>query len=173
MLPDDFVSNRHASLAYEADQALLVSANGDVFVFDFADGLPTSPVEPIGNAGQDSGRFDEAVLNNSATSMVVGYTDSAIHPDSVDGGEQVKLILSDPGTFATLAMLDLGSMQLASIGGFAYSVDGDTLYVTGTDADEATVIVGFDALTGAEVSRAAIDGFTDSPSRILTPQVIG
>ena len=173
VLPADFVSNRHASIAHDAGKALLVSANGDVFVFDFGDGLPTAQQKPIGNAGQDSGRFDQFVLNVDATSMVISYTDSAIHPDSVNGGDEVRLIVSDPETFTPLADLSLESMKLASLDAFGYSVDGATLYVVGSTADEKLEIVGFDALTGAEKSRSTIDNFTDSPSRIITPRVMG
>ncbi|HWV48513.1 MAG TPA: hypothetical protein VN035_03570 [Microbacterium sp.] len=173
VLPEDFVSNRYASQAFDAGQSLLVSANGDVFVFDLADGLPSDPVAPIGNAGQDSGRFAQSFINNPATSMVISYTDSAIHPHSVDSGDEVKLILSDPADFTTLATLELAGIGLTSLDAFGYSVDGKTLYVVGSGADESLTIVGFDARTGAETSRAVIDNFTDSPSRLLTPQVIG
>lgn len=173
VLPDDFVSNRHASWAFAANTALLVSANGDVYVFELAGGLPSAEVKPIGNAGQDSGRFDQAIINNPGTSLVISYTDSIIHPHSTDGGSEVKLILSDPTTFKTLATLELADMKLTSIDGVGYSVDGRTLYVVGSDEEESLAIVGFDALTGAEVSRATIENFTDSPSRIVTPQVIG
>ncbi|ALJ21596.1 hypothetical protein [Microbacterium sp. No. 7] len=173
VLPGDFVSNRHASMAHDAGTALLVSANGDVYVLDVSDGLPAASVTPVGNAGQDSGRFDQAIINNPATSLVISYTDSAIHPHSKDGGDEVKLILSDPATFRTLATLELEGMKLTSIDGVGYSVDGATLYVVGTGAEDATEIVGFDALTGAETSRSTLEGFTDSPSRIITPQVIG
>lgn len=173
VLPDDFVSNRHASFGDDAENALLVGANGDVYVFDFSQGLPKSDVTAIGNAGQDSGRFDGAFINNTGTSLAISYTDSVIHPHSADGGETATIIVSDPSSFATLATLTKESMGLTSIGGFGYSVDGTVLYVQGQNAEEELILIGYDATSGAEISRVTVSGFVGEAGRILTPQVLG
>lgn len=174
VLPDDFVSNRHVTYAMDADKALLVSANGDVFVFDFSEGLPTEPVTPIGNAGQDSGRFASSVINNTATSLAVTYTDSEIHPHSANGGDEVRLIMSDAADLAPIADLDAEALNLTSIGGLAYSVDGATLYVQGpgADEDETLTLIGYDAASGDEVSRVEVPDFVGDAGHMLTPQVL-
>jgi hypothetical protein len=176
VLPDDFVSNRHSSFGFDSDAALLVGANGDVYVFDLSDGLPADEVRPIGNAGQEGGRFDAAFINNPGTSIAIGYTDSVIHPDSTDGGETATIILSDPSTFATVGTLTKESTGLTTIDGFGYSVDGATLYVQGKagegDAAERTLI-GYDAASAAETTRVTVPDFVGDAGRILTPQVTG
>jgi hypothetical protein len=175
VLPEDFASNRSASFGFDAAKALLVSANGDVFVFDFSGGLPTNGVSPVGNAGQDGGRFKEAVLNNPATSLAISYTDSEIHPEAEDAGDTVTVILSDPSSFATIQTLTTDSMGISSIDGFGYSVDGATLYVQGTgdDEEEEVTLIGFDAASGAETSRVTVPEFVGEAAGLLTPQVIG
>jgi hypothetical protein len=176
VLPEDFVSNRQSSFGFDGDNALLVGANGDVYVFDFSEGLPTDEVSPLGNAGQDSGRFDEAVINNPGTSLAVSYTDSAIHPGSVDGGDTEMVIISDPSSFATIETLTTDSTGLSAIDSFGYSVDGGTLYVQGTgddDDEDGLMLVGFDAASGVQTSRVAVPDFVGDADRIITPQVIG
>jgi hypothetical protein len=178
VLPDDFVSNRLTSYADDADKALLVSANGDVFVFDLADGLPDETVAPVGNAGLDSGRFSEYVINSSATSVAISYTDSEIHPHSARSGDTAQVVLYDAATFGTVAALSLATLQLSSIGSHAYSVDGDTLYVHGQSLEDAEgetqlVLVGVDAATGAETSRVVVEDFVGDAGHMLTPQRLG
>src|SRR3546814_19530354 len=68
VLPEDFVSTRKVTWASKANKALMVSENRDVYVFDFSNGLTQAGVKQIGNAGQDSGRFSENVINADATS---------------------------------------------------------------------------------------------------------
>ncbi len=174
VLPEDFVSSREGSFGRGADTALLVGGNGDAYVFDFSGGKLTDEVRPIGNAGQDSGRFDEAVINNPGTSMAVSYTDSPVHPDSEDAGDIMTITLYDPSSFTTIETLSAESNGLFSFDGFGYSVDGSTLYVQGTadDEDEEVTLIGFDAATGAQTSRVTVPDFVGDAERILTPQVI-
>lgn len=124
VLPEDFVSTRKVTWASKANKALLVSENGDVYVFDFSNGLPQEGVKPIGNAGQDSGRFSENVINADATRLAIAYTDTAIHPDSARGGSLVKIDLSDATTFAPVKSLTLADLGLTDIKSMTFSVDG-------------------------------------------------
>ncbi|EME15471.1 hypothetical protein [Rhodococcus triatomae] len=176
VLPDDFVSARKVTWAADAKKALLVGENGDVFVFDFANGLPSETVAPIGNAGQDGGRFSENVIDNTGTRLAIEYTDSAIHPDSARGGSVVKLELHDAVTFAPVKTLDLAYLGLTGIDSMAFSVDGKTLYVLGdgpeVDGETAKTIVGVAAATGDKVSSAEVSGTVDDPGTLLTPQVL-
>lgn len=176
VLPDDFVSARKVTWASDAKKALLVGANGDVYVFDFSNGLPTTPVAPIGNAGQDSGRFYENVINNTGTRIAIEYTDTAIHPHSARGGDVVKIELQDASTFATVKTLDLAALGLAGIDSTVFSVDGKTLYVLGSgpevDGESKQTIVGIAAETGDKISSAEITGNVDDFGTLLTPQVL-
>ncbi|MFD1812408.1 hypothetical protein [Rhodococcus gannanensis] len=176
VLPEDFVSARKVTWAADAKKALLVSENGDVFVFDFSNGLPTETVAPIGNAGQDGGRFSENVIDNTGTRLAIEYTDSAIHPDSARGGSVVKLELHDAVTFAPVRTLDLAYLGLTGIDSTAFSVDGKTLYVLGdgpeVDGETAKTIVGVNAATGDKVSSVEVTGTVDDAGTLLTPQVL-
>jgi len=176
VLPDDFVSNRTVTWADDADSALLVGANGDVFVLDFSNGLPSDPVTPIGNAGQDSGRFAGNAINNTGTRIAIEYTDSVVHPHSARGGDVVKIDLYDAATFAPVKTLDLATLGLTSIASMAFSVDGETLYVVGdgpeVEGESAQTIVGVSAETGDKVSSAEVTGTVDDVSTLLTPQVL-
>ncbi|MGB7365195.1 MAG: hypothetical protein WA931_19390 [Rhodococcus sp. (in: high G+C Gram-positive bacteria)] len=176
VLPDDFVSNRHTTFADEAKKALLVSANGDVFVFDFSNGLPTEPATPIGNAGDPSGRFAENAINADASRVAIAYTDSAIHPHSARAGSVAKIALHDAANFALVKTLTLADMGLESVSSMTYSVDGSTLYVLGdgpeVDGAAPQKIVGYSAETGEEVSSVDIDGNVDTVSGLLTPEVL-
>lgn len=176
VLPDDFVSNRKVTWADESDQALLVGANGDVYVLDFSNGLPSEAVTPIGNAGQDSGRFAANAINNPGTRIAIEYTDSVVHPHSARGGDVVKVDLFDAATFAPVKSLDLAALGLTGISGMAFSVDGETLYVVGdgpeVEGESAQTIVGISAETGDKVSSVEITGTVDDVSNLLTPQVL-
>jgi hypothetical protein len=174
VLPADFVSNRRSSFGFDGDKALLVGANGDVYVFDFARGMPADDVSPVGNAGRDVGRFNDAVINNPGTSLAVSYTDSASHPDSTDGGDTTTVVISDPSSLATIKTLTAESIGLFSFDGFGYSVDGATLYVQGEsdDDEEDITLIGFDAASGAQTSRVIVPGFVGAAGRILTPRVV-
>ncbi|WP_114423408.1 hypothetical protein [Nocardioides houyundeii] len=178
VLPEDFVSNRKATYAEDADKALLVSANGDVFVFDFSAGLPSEPVEPVGNAGQRSGRFDQNAIDNTGTRIAITYTDSKIHPHSMRAGDVDKIIVSDATTLDPVATLTRRSMKLSEIHSIAFSTDGSRLLVNGAstedkDGETKPMILTFDAKTGKRVAAKEIKGFAGSPDRMITPQEIG
>ncbi|RRQ27486.1 hypothetical protein DK926_13460 [Rhodococcus sp. Eu-32] len=174
VLPDDFVSTRKTTFAEEAKKALLVSENGDVFVFDFSDGLPTLPVTPIGNAGDPSGRFSENVINADATRLTITYTDSIIHPDSARGGSVAKVVVYDAANLAPVRTLSLADIGITSFSSMAYSVDGKTFYVLGdgpeVDGESPQKLVGFDATTGAQVSSVDLSGNVDTVTSLLTPE---
>ncbi|CAM2860731.1 Methylamine dehydrogenase [Prescottella defluvii] len=176
VLPDDFVSAREVTWAAEAKKALLVGANGDVYVFDFANGLPSSKVAPIGNAGQMGGRFAGNAIDNTGARIAIEYTDSEIHPHSARGGDVVKIELHDAATFAPVKTLDLGTLGLEGIDSMAYSVDGRTLYVVGSgpevDGESKQRIVGIDAANGSQVSSVEVTGTVDNIRTLLTPQVL-
>ncbi len=176
VLPEDFVSTRKVTWAADAKKALLVGENGDVYVFDFSNGLPTAAVAPIGNAGQEGGRFGENAIDNTGGRLAVEYTDSAIHPDSARGGDVVKIELRDAATFAPVKTLDLPYLGLTGIDSMAWSVDGATLYVLGdgpeVDGETAKTIVGIAAATGDKVSSAEVTGTVEDVGTLLTPQVL-
>ena len=176
VLPDDFVSTRKVTWAADAQKALLVSENGDVFVFDFSNGLPKEAVKPIGNAGQDSGRFSENLINADATRLAIEYTDSAIHPDSARGGSIVKIDLFDAATFAPIKSLSLADLGLTDIGSTAFSVDGATFYVLGTgpevEGSAPQKILGYNATTGEQVSSVDISGNVGDVTGLITPEVL-
>ncbi|MGW0021978.1 hypothetical protein ACWDUD_26990 [Rhodococcus sp. NPDC003382] len=176
VLPDDFVSTRKVTWAADAKKALLVSENGDVFVFDFSNGLPESAVAPIGNAGQDSGRFAGNAINNTGNRIAIEYTDSVVHPHSARGGDVVKIELTDASNFAPVKTLDLAALGLTSIDSMTFSVDGSTLYVLGAgpevDGESKQTIVGISSETGDKVSSAEITGNVEDFGTLLTPQVL-
>lgn len=176
VLPEDFVSTREVTWAADAKKALLVGANGDVYVLDFANGLPAAAVAPIGNAGQDGGRFAGNAIDNSGNRIAIEYTDTEIHPHSARGGDVVKIELRDAATFAPVRTLDLAVLGLTSIETMAYSVDGRTLYVLGAgpevDGESKQRIVGVEAATGNQVSSAEVTGTVEDVGTLLTPQVI-
>ncbi|CCQ13681.1 putative methylamine dehydrogenase heavy chain [Rhodococcus sp. AW25M09] len=176
VLTDDFVSNRKTTFAEEAKKALLVGATGDVFVFDFSNGLPTETVEPIGNAGDPSGRFAENVINADASRLAITYTDSIIHPHSARGGSVAKVVLSDASNLAPVRSLTLADIGIESFSSMAFSVDGGTFYVLGDGAEVDGVapqkLVGFDAATGEQVSSVDIDGAVNPVTGLVTPEVI-
>ncbi|NIL85202.1 hypothetical protein RhoFasGS6_02588 [Rhodococcus fascians] len=174
VLPDDFVSTRKTTFAEEAKKALLVSENGDVFVFDFSNGRPTEAVKPIGNAGDPSGRFSENVINADATRMAITYTDSIIHPDSARGGSVAKIVLSDAANLAPVRSLTLADIGIESFSSMAFSLDGKTFYVLGdgaeVDGEAPQKLVGFDAATGQQVSSVDIDGAVNPITNLITPE---
>ena len=176
VLPDDFVSTRKVTWAADARKGLLLSANGDVFVFDFSNGLPDGPITPIGNAGQDSGRFSESVINNPGDRIAVEYTDTAIHPHSGRGGDVVKIDLFDATTFAPIRTLDLATLGLTDIASMAFSVNGEILYVVGAgpevEGGSTQKIIGVSANNGEQVSSVDVTGTVDDIGTLLTPQVI-
>ncbi|QBJ96267.1 hypothetical protein ERC79_10025 [Rhodococcus sp. ABRD24] len=176
VLPADFVSAREVSWAAEAKKALLVCANGDVYVFDFSNGLPTSEVSPIGNAGQDGGRFAGNVIDNTGTRIAIEYTDTEIHPDSARGGDVVKIDLHDASTFAPVKSVDLAALGLTGIDSMAFSVDGRTLYVLGSgpevDGESKQKIVGIDSASGNQISAVDVTATVDDVGTLLTPQVL-
>ncbi|PTR21357.1 hypothetical protein C8K36_11516 [Rhodococcus sp. OK519] len=176
VLPGDFVSAREVTWAADAKKALLVGGNGDVYVFDFANGLPSSTVAPIGNAGQDGGRFAGNAIDNTGTRIAIEYTDTEIHPHSARGGDVVKIELHDASTFAPVKTLDLTALGLTGIDSMAYSVDGRTLYVLGegpeADGETEKTIVGIDASNGDKVSGVPVTGTVEDIGTLITPQVI-
>lgn len=176
VLPEDFVSSREVTWAADAKKALLVGADGDVYVFDFANGLPAAVVAPIGNAGQDGGRFAGNAIDNTGTRIAIEYTDTEIHPHSARGGDVVKIELRDAATFAPVKTLDLAGLGLTGIDSMAYSLDGRTLYVLGAgpdvDGESKQRIVGIDSATGNQVSSAEVTGTVDDVGTLLTPQAI-
>lgn len=176
VLPDDFVSARKTTFAADASKALLVSENGDVFVFDFSDGLPTAPVTPVGNAGDPSGRFSENVINADGTRLAVTYTDSIIHPDSARGGSVAKVVVFDAANLAPVRSYSLPDIGIESFTSMAYSVDGRTFYVLGdgaeVDGEAPQKLVGFDATSGEQVSSVDLDGNVNAVTTLITPEVI-
>ncbi|MET0318501.1 MAG: hypothetical protein ABW188_16870, partial [Rhodococcus fascians] len=176
VLPDDFVSARKTTFAEEAKKALLVSENGDVYLFDVSGGLPTDTVPPIGNAGDPSGRFSENVVNADASRIAISYTDSIVHPDSARGGSVAKVVLFDAANLAPVKSLALADMGIESFSSMAYSVDGKTFYVLGdgqeVDGEAPQKLVGFDASTGAQVSSVDIDGAVTPITDLITPEVM-
>ncbi|MFC8181298.1 hypothetical protein ACFULT_20690 [Rhodococcus sp. NPDC057297] len=176
VLPDDFVSARKTTFAEEAKKALLVSENGDVYLFDVSGGLPTDTVSPIGNAGDPSGRFSENVVNADASRIAISYTDSIVHPDSARGGSVAKVVLFDAANLAPVKSLALADMGIESFSSMAYSVDGTTFYVLGdgqeVDGEAPQKLVGFDASTGAQVSSVEIDGAVTPITDLITPEVM-
>lgn len=176
VLPDDFVSTRKVTWAADAKKALLLSENGDVYVFDFSKGLPESAVTPIGNAGQDGGRFAGNAVDNTGRRLAIEYTDSVVHPHSARGGDVVKIELHDASNFAPVKTLDLAALGLTGITSMAFSVDGGTLYVLGdgpeVDGETTQTIVGVSSATGDRVSSAEITGNVDDFGTLLTPQVL-
>ncbi|KIQ15152.1 hypothetical protein [Rhodococcus sp. MEB064] len=176
VLPDDFVSARKTTFAADASKALLVSENGDVFVFDFSDGLPTAPVTPVGNAGDPSGRFSENVINADGTRLAVTYTDSIIHPDSARGGSVAKVVVFDAANLAPVRSYSLADIGIESFTSMAYSVDGRTFYVLGdgaeVDGEAPQKLVGFDATSGEQVSSVDLDGNVNAVTTLITPEVI-
>ncbi|OZD11185.1 hypothetical protein CH253_05710 [Rhodococcus sp. 06-156-3C] len=176
VLPDDFVSARKTTFAEEAKKALLVSENGDVYLFDVSGGLPTDTVAPIGNAGDPSGRFSENVVNADASRIAISYTDSIVHPDSARGGSVAKVVLFDAANLAPVKSLALADMGIESFSSMAYSVDGTTFYVLGdgqeVDGEAPQKLVGFDASTGAQVSSVDIDGAVTPITDLITPEVM-
>lgn len=177
VLPEDFVSARKTTFAEEAKKALLIGENGDIFVFDVSNGLPTQPVAPIGNAGDPSGRFSENVINADATRLAISYTDSIVHPDSARGGSVAKVVVFDAVNSAPIRTLTLADIGIESFSSMAYSLDGATFYVLG-DGPEADGIapqklVGFNAATGDRVSSVDLDGNVEPVTDLLTPEVIG
>ncbi|WP_407107815.1 hypothetical protein [Rhodococcus aetherivorans] len=177
VLPEDFVSARKVGWAAEARKALLVGENGDVYVFDFSNGLPQGAVTPIGNAGQPDGRFASDVIDNTGTRIAIAYTDSPIHPSSARGGDLARIVLSDAANLAPIRSLNLQDLGLTDIASMAFSVDGATFYVLGGNpegqGEAAQRIVGFDAATGQQVSSAEISGNVEDFTDLLTPEVIG
>lgn len=176
VLPDDFVSARKTTFAADASKALLVSENGDVFVFDFSDGLPTAPVTPVGNAGDPSGRFSENVINADGTRLAITYTDSIIHPDSARGGSVAKVVVFDAANLAPVRSYSLTDIGIESFTSMAYSVDGRTFYVLGdgaeVDGEAPQKLVGFDATSGEQVSSVDLDGNVNAVTTLITPEVI-
>lgn len=176
VLPDDFVSNREVTWAADATKALLVGANGDVYVFDFTNGLPSAEVVPIGNAGQDGGRFAGNAIDNTASRIAIEYTDSVVHPHSARGGDVVKIELRDAATFAPVKTLDRAALGLTGIDSMAFSVDGKTLYVLGggpeVDGASTQTIVGVASDTGDKVSTVEVTGTVEDIGTLLTPQVL-
>lgn len=57
-----------------------------------------------------------------------------------------------------------------------YSVDGKTFYVLGdgaeVDGEAPQKLVGFDAVTGAQVSSVDIDGAVTPITNLITPEVM-
>ncbi|WP_280396735.1 hypothetical protein [Nocardia carnea] len=176
VLPEDFVSTRKTTFAAEADKALLVSENGDVFVFDFAAGLPTAPVKPIGNAGDPSGRFAENVINADGTRIAIAYTDSIVHPDSARGGSVAKVVVFDAANLKPLRTYTLADAGITAFTSMAYSVDGTKFYILGdapeVDGEAPQRLAGFDVATGNQVSAVTLDGNVEPVAGLLTPQVL-
>nr|WP_300397367.1 hypothetical protein [uncultured Rhodococcus sp.] len=177
VLPDDFVSARNTTMAVDAESALLIAENGDVFVFDFSEGLPSEPVTPIGNAGDDSGRFAANAINADATRIAVTYTDSIVHPDSGRGGSVAKEVLFDAENLAPVRSYSLADIGIESYSSMAYSVDGGTFYVLGdgaeVDGSAPQKLVGFDSATGEQVSSVELSGNVGAVTSLLTPEEIG
>ncbi|NLU82625.1 hypothetical protein [Rhodococcus sp. HNM0569] len=177
VLPADFVSARKVTWAADVDKGLLVGANGDVYVFDFANGLPGSEVRPIGNAGQDGGRFAGNAIDNSGTRIAIEYTDSVVHPESARAGDIAKIELRSATDFAPVKTLDLPTLGLTSIESMAFSLDGATLYVLGggpeVDGESGQKIVGVSAETGEQVSSVDVSGGVEDFGTLITPEVIG
>ncbi|MGW4367183.1 hypothetical protein ACWEKT_16200 [Nocardia takedensis] len=176
VLPDDFVSTRTTTFAAAAKKALLVSENGDVFVLDFARGLPSGPVKPIGNAGDPSGRFAHNVINATGTRLAIAYTDTPVHPDSARGGSVAKVVVFDAANLAPLRTYTLADLGITAWTSMTYSVDGSTFYVLGdgpeADGEAPQRLLGFDAATGNQVSAVDLDGNVESVTELITPEVL-
>lgn len=179
VLPEDFTSAREAHFAVEIRSGFLVNEAGDVYLFDFSNGLPTEEVAPIGNVGRDGGRFYKNAIRPDGEQFFVEYTDTEIHPHSANGGDVVSVRLFDVNGAKETRNLDLEKLGLDTIDSTSYNLDGSVLYVLGTTAgegdDEGTdlpTVVGVDPANGEIVSTATITGFGgwDGVSGLTAPE---
>ncbi|MGC4934559.1 hypothetical protein ACLQ3C_12865 [Gordonia sp. DT30] len=177
VLPADFVSARESTFAADAKKALLVGANGDVYVFDFSHGLPTTEVRPIGNAGDPSGRFDTSAISRDGSRIAISYTDTPIHPQSVRGGDVTKVVLFDAANLHPIKTITLDQAGLKSFGGFAFNENGKKLYLLGggpeADGETPQKLVGFSSTDGAQTSSVTLDGKPDKLKGLFAPEIIG
>nr|WSX75709.1 hypothetical protein OH826_18700 [Streptomyces sp. NBC_00899] len=177
VLPADFTGARTVGWAADAKQGLLIDAGGDVYLPDFSHGLPSAPLKPVGNAGRAEGRFADSVINSTAGSVAVAYTDSAANPDSAQAGDKSEVVLYAAAAFRSIAVLPLKKLGVTGIAAIAYGYDGKTLYVVGAGAEKegrpTQKVVGVDAATGRVVSSKTIQGALGDIGGLITPEAIG
>lgn len=174
VLPDDFTAAREAHFADETKEGFLISEAGDVYVFDFSDGLPSDPIEPVGNVGRDEGRFHHNGINPDGSKFFVTYTDSEIHPVSANGGDLANVRLFDTEGAEETADLSAEDLGLESIDSAAFNMDGSVLYVLGDapgdDDETVTTLVGVDPATGDVISDTEVTGYGGSSvSGLMAP----
>lgn len=184
VLPEDFTAARTAKFASETKQGFLVNEAGDVYVFDFSDGLPTSEVKPVGNVGKDGGRFatESAQITPDGSRFLVAYTDTDIHPHSVNGGDEVSFRIFDTATGKEDKLITKEDLKLDSLDSIAYNADASLIYVlgdakpTGDDAEEdgepVTTLVSVDPATGDVKESVEVTGNgRDGVSGLMAPEV--
>lgn len=185
VLPEDFTAARTAQFAAESKQGFLINEAGDVYVFDFADGLPTSEVAPIGNIGRDGGRFatESGRITPDGKSFLATYTDTDIHPHSSNGGDTVSFRIFDAATGDEKKLVTKEDMDLDSIDSVSYNNDASLIYALGQaiptgddaeeDADSVYTLVSLDPETGEVVESVEVTGMgrSGSISGLSAPEV--
>lgn len=180
VLPEDFTSAREGHFAEEIASGFLINEAGDVYLFDFSDGLPTEEVTPVGNVGREDGRFHKNGVRPDGRQFFVEYTDTEIHPHSANGGDLVRIRLFDVDGARETQNLDLEKLGLDSIDSVSYNLDGSVLYVLGTapgegddEGEDLPTVVGIDPATGEVVSTVAVTGHaggSDGVSGLRAPE---
>ncbi|MDX6739547.1 hypothetical protein [Actinocorallia sp. A-T 12471] len=156
VLPEGFTSARHAPFAADVKKALLVNGYGNAYLFDFANGLPTAPVEKAGSVVKAGISFDNPAVNADASRISVPYTDGEIPAGSARAGDWKKTIVFDA------AFKEVGELTADDLGGGSaesqvFSTDGKILYVLASK-DDKTTLYGFDAASLKQVSKAPVKG---------------
>lgn len=184
VLPDDFTASRHASFASGTKQGFLINEAGDAYVFDFADGLPTGEVAPVGNVGKEGGRFaaQDYGITPDGKRFFTTYTDSDIHPHSVNGGDTVSFRIFDAVTGDETRLVTTEDTRLDAIDSVAWNADGTLIYVLGTvpgtgdkEGQDITTLVGVDPVSGEVRSSVEVTGYgsRDGVSGLMAPEVQG
>lgn len=165
VLPEDFTSARESHFSDETNTAFLVNEAGDVYLFDFSEGLPSEEIQSVGNIGKEEGRFHLNEIRPDGEQFFAEYTDSDIHPVSANGGDVVSVRLFNTADAEETQHLTLEDLGLDSIDSASYSLDGSVLYVLGgspegddEDGDPVSTIVGVDPENGEVVSTSAVTG---------------
>jgi hypothetical protein len=184
VLPEDFTAARTAKFTTDAKQGFLVNEAGDVYSFDFSDGLPNSEVKLIGNVGKDGGRFatESAQVTPDGRRFLVAYTDSDIHPHSVNGGDVTSFRTFDAATGKETKLVTKEDLELESLDSVAYNYDASLIYVLGEakpagndaeeDAEPVTTLVSVDSVTGEVKDSVEVTGNgRDDVSGLMAPEV--
>lgn len=185
VLPDHFTAARTAQFASSAKQGFLINEAGDVYVFDFSDGLPTSEVKPVGNVGKDGGRFatESGRITPDGKQFLVTYTDTDIHPHSSNGGDTVSFRTYDPATGKETKLVTKEDLKLDDMNSVAYNNDASLIYVLGKakptgedaeeDADPVYTLVSVDPASGEVKNSVEVTGMGRSGniSGLTPPEV--